>query len=103
MSSTPSAPTADASSVRESARQALGMVPNLITEISNHNPTVARACLEAGQTLGNGLLTDAEENDFSELGIDRDVLYEIVGLIGLKTISNYINHIAGTEIDEAFR
>jgi hypothetical protein len=36
-------------------------------------------------------------------GIGLPQLYEIVALVGLKTISNYVNHIAHTEIDEAFR
>ncbi len=35
-------------------------------------------------------------------GIDRRALYEIIALIGLKTISNYVNHVAHTEIDSAF-
>jgi AhpD family alkylhydroperoxidase len=35
-------------------------------------------------------------------GIDRAQLYELVALVGLKTISNYINHIAHTPIDEQF-
>ncbi len=34
--------------------------------------------------------------------IDRGQLYEIVALVGLKTISNFVNHIAQTPIDEAF-
>ncbi len=36
-------------------------------------------------------------------GIDRAQLYEIVAIVGLKTISNYVNHIAHTPIDPAFR
>lgn len=36
-------------------------------------------------------------------GIGRAQLYEIVAIVGLKTISNYINHIAHTPIDPAFR
>lgn len=46
------------------------------------------------------------QNELSGLeteGIDRAQLYEIVAIIGLKTISNYINHIAHTPIDAAFR
>lgn len=46
-----------------------------------------------------------EEDDLAELarrGVDRAQLYEIVALVGLKTISNYVNHIAGTEIDPQF-
>jgi alkylhydroperoxidase family enzyme len=36
-------------------------------------------------------------------GVDRSEVYEVVALIGLKTISNYINHMAHTPVDEAFR
>lgn len=36
-------------------------------------------------------------------GISRAQLYEIVAFIGLKTISNYINHIAHTPVDPAFQ
>lgn len=36
-------------------------------------------------------------------GITRARLYEIIAYIGLKTISNYVNHIAHTPIDEQFR
>lgn len=32
-------------------------------------------------------------------GVDRRQLYEIISIIALKTISNYVNHIAGTEVD----
>lgn len=47
-----------------------------------------------------------EEDDLAELerrGVDRAQLFEIVALVGLKTISNYVNHIAGTEVDPQFR
>jgi len=30
-------------------------------------------------------------------------LYEIITLIGIKTITNYINHLAYTPVDEVFR
>lgn len=35
-------------------------------------------------------------------GIDRVQLYEVVALVGLKTISNFVNHIAHTPIDPQF-
>jgi len=35
-------------------------------------------------------------------GVSRFQLYEVVALVGLKTISNYINHIAHTTIDREF-
>jgi len=46
-----------------------------------------------------------EASDLASLeaeGVDRGQLYEVVALVGLKTISNYINHIAHTPIDDAF-
>ncbi len=50
-----------------------------------------------------GWLKAEDLSRFQALGIDRPQVYEIVALIGLKTISNWINHIAHTEVDEAFR
>jgi len=35
-------------------------------------------------------------------GVNREDLYEVVALIGLKTMMNYVNHIAHTEIDAVF-
>lgn len=35
-------------------------------------------------------------------GMDRAQLYEVVALVGLKTISNFVNHIAHTPIDPQF-
>ncbi len=53
--------------------------------------------------LRRGFLSAADLTALEAEGIDRGQVYEIVALIGLKTISNYVNHIAHTEIDEAFR
>lgn len=50
-----------------------------------------------------GWLSDEDEAEFSDLDLDRPELYEIIALIGLKTISNYVNHIAETEVDEPFQ
>jgi AhpD family alkylhydroperoxidase len=50
-----------------------------------------------------GWLSDVDESEFQDLGLGRPELYEIVGLAGVKTISHYINHIAGTEVDEVFQ
>lgn len=50
-----------------------------------------------------GWLDDADLAESEALGIDRGQLYEIVALIGIKTISNYVNHIAHTEIDVQFK
>jgi AhpD family alkylhydroperoxidase len=50
-----------------------------------------------------GWLKSEDLKRFQALGIDRTQVYEIVALIGLKTISNWINHVAHTDIDAAFR
>ena len=50
-----------------------------------------------------GWLSEKDQQSLAEQGVDRQRLYEIIALIGLKTISTYINHIAHTEIDEEFR
>src|SRR6266545_8407796 len=50
-----------------------------------------------------GWLAAADLSRFEALGMDRARLYEIVALIGLKTITNYVNHIAHTEIDAPLR
>ena len=58
----------------------------------------------ARRILGKrGWLSEVDENEFQDLGLGRSELYEIVALVGVKTISHYINHIAGTEIDEPFQ
>ena len=50
-----------------------------------------------------GWLGDDDLAEFEALGLERGQLYEIVALIGIKTITNYVNHIAHTEIDPQFR
>ena len=167
------ASTNHAEQVHEKAKQALGFVPNLITEMTDENPAVADAYLTsqglleaggvlspaeqqavilavssyndchyctkahavAGQQAGldadtvdainagglpaderlralvratrrilgkRGWLSDGDEAEFADLGLSRPELYEIVSLVGIKTISNYVNHIAGTEVDAPF-
>ncbi len=49
-----------------------------------------------------GWLTTGDLEVLEQQGITRAKLYEIVAIIGLKTISNYVNHIAHTPIDSQF-
>jgi AhpD family alkylhydroperoxidase len=50
-----------------------------------------------------GWLKTEDLERLQALGIDRAQVYEIVALVGLKTIANWINHLAHTDIDAAFR
>lgn len=57
-----------------------------------------RAVLERRGWLGEDQLQILEQK-----GVSRAKLYEVVAYVGLKTISNYVNHIAHTPIDELFQ
>ncbi len=49
-----------------------------------------------------GWLSAEELREAEAKGISKARLYEIIGYIGLKTITNYINHIAHTPVDAQF-
>ncbi len=68
------------------------------------NERLKRLVQATRRILGKrGWLSDADEAEFGDLGLGRPELYEIIGLIGVKTMSNYINHIAKTDVDEPFQ
>lgn len=48
----------------------------------------------------SGWLEEEDLDQLAERGLTRMHLYEINALISLKTLSNYINHVAQTKIDE---
>ncbi|MFO8154311.1 carboxymuconolactone decarboxylase family protein [Thioalkalivibrio sp.] len=49
-----------------------------------------------------GWLDDAEVQTFLDAGFTRENLLDVIVGVGQKTLSNYTNHIAGTELDSAF-
>ncbi len=68
------------------------------------DPRLRNLITAARRILGKrGWLSADDLAEFEAQGIDRGQLYEIVALIGIKTISNFVNHIAHTEIDPQFR
>jgi len=50
-----------------------------------------------------GHVSDAEVAQFLDAGYTEAQLLEVIGHVGLKTISNYVNHVAGTPLDRAFQ
>ncbi len=46
-----------------------------------------------------GWLESSDINRFNQAGISQPQVYEVIALVGLKTISNYVNHIAHTDLD----
>lgn len=49
-----------------------------------------------------GWLEKSEVESLLAKGIDKLQVMEIIGLLSLKTLTNYINHIENTEVDAAF-
>lgn len=50
-----------------------------------------------------GWVDEAEIDAFQEAGYDSQQVLEVVLGVGMKTLSNYTNHMAGTELDAAFQ
>lgn len=50
-----------------------------------------------------GRVSGAEVAQFLDAGYTKAQLLEVIGHVGLKTISNYVNHIADTPLDHAFQ
>ena len=49
-----------------------------------------------------GWLTEGDTKEFLDAGYSRRQIVEVLLGVAMKTISNYTNHVAGTELDEAF-
>lgn len=70
---------------------------------------IADARLETLRAFGvkvvreRGWVSDADVNALLAVGYTRANVLEVVLGVGLKTISNYINHIAETPVDAAFQ
>lgn len=47
-------------------------------------------------------MADAEIEAFLDAGYSRGQVLEVVLGVGVKTLSNYTNHLAGTPLDNAF-
>ena len=90
------------------AGQQAGLDPEVVATINEgglpSNERLRTLVRATRRILGKrGWLSDADEAELADLGLERPALYEIVTLIGTKTISNYVNHIAGTEVDDVFQ
>lgn len=49
-----------------------------------------------------GMPSRADVQAFLEAGFEHKHVFGIILAMGVKTFSNYTNHVAGTEVDEAF-
>ena len=84
-------------------------VPNDVVQALRDGTPIADAKLEALRTFTRRLVQArgwAEAGDVQALldaGYERSTVLEVVLGVGLKTMSNYLNHIAATPLDEAFQ
>jgi len=54
-------------------------------------------------TLANeGWTPDAALRTFLAAGFQRQHIFDVISLIAMKTLANYVNHIANTPLDDAF-
>jgi AhpD family alkylhydroperoxidase len=86
----------------------MAKVPADIIEALRTNTPIADAKLEALRTFAGvinerrGWPSDAEIEAFLAAGYTRQHVLEVILGTSLKVMSNYTNHIAQTEIDDAF-
>jgi len=59
--------------------------------------------LDDEQAWGHRSVLSSVIAAFQEAGYDAQQVLEVVLGVGMKTLSNYTNHIAGTELDAAFQ
>ena len=80
---------------------------DVVTAIRDDDP-IGDAKLEALRRMTRtlvekrGLPDDADLQAFADAGYGSGQLFEVILGIGLKTLSNYVNHVADTPLDDAF-
>lgn len=83
-------------------------VDDAVVEAIRENKPIDDEKLEALRQLvikvheKRGWLDDADVDAFTQAGYGPQQVLEVVLGVAFKTISNYTNHIAGTELDDAF-
>lgn len=87
----------------------LQKVPQDVVDALRNGTPMADPKLEALRSFTRRLVESrgwAEDHDVQKLldaGYDRSVVLEVVLGLGLKTMSNYLNHLADTPLDAAFK
>ena len=86
----------------------MASVPAAVTDAIRNDTPIADARLEALRQFTRqmveqrGWVGDEVVQAFLAAGHSRANVLDVVLGIGLKTLSNYTNHLAGTELDQAF-
>jgi uncharacterized peroxidase-related enzyme len=86
----------------------MSKVPAEVIEALRDDRPIADSKLEALRRFtkavvkSRGMPMDQEVTSFLEAGYSQANILEVILGVGMKTMSNYINHIADTPLDEAF-
>lgn len=72
---------------------------NNIQAISDNPRTSAILLFTKEATLNRGKVSDETVNSLREFGIDNSTIIEILGVIGLYSFLNYLNHLTQPVID----
>ncbi len=87
----------------------MGGVPEDVIASLRNNTPIADPKLEALRTFAAvineslGWPTDAQVEAFLAAGYTRQAVLEVILGTALKTLSNYTNHVAQTQLDDAFK
>lgn len=83
-------------------------VPDAVVQVIRNGEPLADLRLEAlrrfteAVVVSRGWPEDRDIKAFVDAGYGRKQILEVVLGVGMKTLSNYANHIAGTPLDHAF-
>jgi uncharacterized peroxidase-related enzyme len=83
-------------------------VPRHVTDALRDDRPIGAPRLEALRRFttavveARGLVPEAEVERFTQAGFGASQVLEVVLGVGLKTLSNYTNHLADTELDAVF-
>lgn len=86
----------------------MNSVPSEVTDAIREGETIGDSRLEALRQFTaqlveqRGWMDEQDIRTFLEAGFTPANVLEVVLGIGMKTLSNYTNHLVGTELDDAF-
>jgi len=84
-------------------------VPVEVTNAIRNNTEIPDEKLKAlsvftkAVTTKRGLPSETEITDFIDAGYTKEHILGVIAGVGVKTLSNYFNHIFNTPVDEAFQ
>ena len=84
-------------------------VPTEVTDAIRNNTEIPDAKLKALSlfaktvTINRGLPTDTDIENFLNAGYTQNHILGVISGVGVKTMSNYFNHMFNTPVDDAFK